>query len=69
MTHSLYIELLHVIFIPNHAVMYAGEQPRVRANRQLYSGVQNSNPSNMSIQEKAKVWLLSNGITSFFDWI
>lgn len=35
MTH-LYIKLLHVIFIPNRAVMYAGEQPRVRANRQLY---------------------------------
>ena len=43
--------------------MYAGEQPRVRANRQLYSGVQNLHPSSMSIQEKAKVWLLSNGIT------
>lgn len=35
MTHSLYIEPLHVIFIPNHAVMYAVEQPRVRANRHL----------------------------------
>lgn len=38
MTHTLYIKLLHVIFISNHAVMYAGEQPRMRANRHLHRG-------------------------------
>lgn len=38
MIHILYIKLLHVIFIPNQALMYAGGQPRVRANRHLYGG-------------------------------
>ncbi len=57
MTH-LYIKLLHVIYIPNHAVMHAGEQPRVRANMQSYSKAQNSNPSSMSTEEKAKIFLV-----------
>lgn len=35
MTHTLYIKLLHVEFIPNYAVMYAVEQSRVCANRHL----------------------------------
>lgn len=67
MTRILYIKLLNVIFIPYQAVMYAGEQPRVRANRHLYSRVQNPKPSRMSSEEKIKAslvkWFFSNRIT------
>lgn len=49
MTHSLYTELLHVIFIACNVV----EQPRVHAEYiHMYTGVKNSKPRRLSLQKK-----------------